>query len=490
MSQLKKLAGETAIYGLSSVAGRLLNYLLVPLYTAVFLPAEYGVVTELYAYVAFLNILYVFGMETAYFRFASKSPENEKAYFSSSVLFIIIISLLLSGGIALGATAIVNLLQYPGQEHYLYWLSVIMAVDAMVAIPFAHLRIRGKAIKFAIIKLSNVGLNIGFNLFFLLVLPALGFEFLGVSFTSDLGVGYVFLANLIANGMLIPMLWKELRRIHWTIDKSALRELLVYGFPMLIIGFAAVTNEMLSRAMLKYLLPEGFYDNQTKLDALGIFGACYKLSIFMNLGIQAFRYAAEPFFFNQAADKNSPKLFSQVTDKFIVFGSLVFVAICINLELLATVFLRNPAYHEGLVVVPFLLMGGLFLGIYYNLSLWYKLTDKTQYGAIISVSGALLTVVLNLILIPIMGYLGSAIVTLITYGSMTAISYVWGAKIYPVPYKVTKGLSYLILAGAMVAAYELIAWPSLMIQTICNIVLLGALSSGVYYLEFKKLSFK
>lgn len=490
MSQLKKLASETAIYGLSSVAGRLLNYLLVPLYTSVFLPAEYGVVTELYAYVAFLNILYVFGLETSYFRFASKSPENEKAYFSSSVLFIVTISLVISGGISFGATAIVELLQYPGQEHYLYWLSVIMAADAIVAIPFAHLRIRGKAVKFAAIKLSNVGLNIGFNLFFLLALPVMGFEFFGIGFSPDLGVGYVFLANLIANTMLIPMLWKELSRIQWAIDKSALREILVYGFPMLIIGFAAVTNEMLSRAMLKYLLPEGFYDNQTKLDALGIFGACYKLSIFMNLGIQAFRYAAEPFFFNQAADKNSPKLFSQVTDKFIVFGALIFVAICINLELLATFFLRNPAYHEGLVVVPFLLMGGLFLGIYYNLSLWYKLTDKTHYGAIISVSGALLTVALNYFLIPVMGYLGSAIVTLITYASMTGISYIWGARVYPVPYKVTKAIVYLILAGSMVAAYELIAWPSLVIQTISNVVVLGLLAAGVYYLEFKKLSFK
>lgn len=490
MSQLKKLASETAIYGLSSVAGRLLNYLLVPLYTSVFLPAEYGVVTELYAYVAFLNILYVFGLETSYFRFASKSPENEKAYFSSSVLFIVAISLVISGGISFGATAIVELLQYPGQEHYLYWLSVIMAVDAIVAIPFAHLRIRGKAVKFAVIKLSNVGLNIGFNLFFLLALPAIGFEFFGIGFSPDLGVGYVFLANLIANTMLIPMLWKELSRIQWVIDKSELREILFYGFPMLIIGFAAVTNEMLSRVMLKYLLPEGFYDNQTKLDALGIFGACYKLSIFMNLGIQAFRYAAEPFFFNQAADKNSPKLFSQVTDRFIVFGALIFVAICINLELLATLFLRNPAYHEGLVVVPFLLMGGLFLGIYYNLSLWYKLTDKTHYGAIISVSGALLTVALNYFLIPVMGYLGSAIVTLITYASMTAISYIWGARVYPVPYKVTKAIIYLILAGSMVAAYELIAWPSLVIQTISNVVVLGLLAAGVYYLEFKKLSFK
>lgn len=490
MSQLKKLAGETAIYGLSSVAGRLLNYLLVPLYTSVFLPAEYGIVTELYAYVAFLNVLYVFGMETAYFRYATKRPDNEKEYFSSAVVFIGLVSLLLSGGLSLGATAIVELLEYPGKEYYLYWLSVIMAIDAMVAIPFAQLRIKGKAIKFAAIKMSNVGFNIAFNLFFLLVLPSLGQWMPDMIIGGDLGVGYVFLANLIANALLVPLLWHELKTISWQIDKRLLRELIIYGFPMLIIGFAAVTNEMLSRAMLKYLLPENFYDGRSRLEALGIFGACYKLSIFMNLGIQAFRYAAEPFFFNQAAAKDSPLLFSQVTDKFIVFGSLIFMAICFNLELLASLFLRNPTYHEGLVVVPLLLMGGLLLGIYYNLSLWYKLTDNTRYGAVISVFGALLTIVLNFLLIPVMGYLGSALVTLLTYLAMTVISYVWGAKVYPVPYKLAKGLTYLIASGLSVAVYEYILWPSLLIQTLANVVILGILAAGVYYLEFRKLSFK
>ncbi len=490
MSQLKKLASDTAIYGLSSVAGRLLNYLLVPLYTSVFLPGEYGIVTELYAYVAFLNILYVFGLETAYFRFASKHSDREQEYFSSAILFIAIVALLMSGALALNATIIVNILEYPGQELYIYWLSAIMAIDGVVAIPFAHLRIRGKAKKFAIVKLANVSLNILFNLFFLLALPSLDTQPLGLVYSSSIGVGYVFLANLIANGALVPMLWKELSHVKLTLSKPLLRELLVYGWPMLIIGFAAVTNEMLSRAMLKYLLPEGFYANQTKLDALGIFGACYKLSIFMNLGIQAFRYAAEPFFFNQASDKNSPKLFSQITDKFIVFGALVFVAVCINLELLAAVFLRNPAYHEGLSVVPFLLMGSLFLGIYYNLSLWYKLTDNTRYGAIISVVGALITLVFNWLLIPILGYMGSAMVTVLSYATMTTISYVWGARVYPVPYKVGKALAYIVGVALIITGYEMISWPNLWIQTFTNGLILISLAIGVYYFEFKKLSIK
>ncbi|MEM8895487.1 MAG: oligosaccharide flippase family protein, partial [Bacteroidota bacterium] len=227
MSQLKKLASDTAIYGLSSVAGRLLNYLLVPLYTSVFLPGEYGIVTELYAYVAFLNILYAFGLETAYFRFASQNSDREQEYFSTSVLFIGLLSLILSGGLAFSATAIVDLLQYPGQEQYVYSLSAIMAIDGIAAIPFAQLRIKGKAVKFAVVKIANVSLNIGFNLVFLLVLPNTE-GILGLSYDASVGVGYVFLANLIANAALIPLLWRELSHVRLSLSRSALKELLNY----------------------------------------------------------------------------------------------------------------------------------------------------------------------------------------------------------------------------------------------------------------------
>ena len=217
----------------------------------------------------------------------------------------------------------------------------------------------------------------------------------------------------------------------------------------MLIGVAGTTNEMLSRALLKFILPEGFYPNQTNMDALGVFGACYKLSVFMMLGTQAFRYAAEPFFFSKASQSDSPQLFSNVMKGFIIFNCLVFLGVTVNLEPLSIMFLGNPTYREGLYIVPFLLMGYLFLGIYYNLSVWFKVTDKTKYGAMITGLGAVITVIANFLLIPILGYLGSALTTLVTYFFMAVLSYSLGQKHYPIPYKVTSAIYYLSLASIM-----------------------------------------
>lgn len=483
MSLLKKLASEAAIYGMSSVVGRLLNYLLVPLYTTVFLPAEYGIVTELYAYVAFLNILYLYGMETAFFRFANK--KDGKDYYSSSFLIVLFTSIIFSGVLSLFATSITNALQYPNQELYIYCFSAILATDAISALPFALLRLQGKATKFATIKLTNIGLNIGLNLLFLVWLPSHGSQLLGFSFDQNFGVGYVFLANLLANVTTLIFLFREFLFIRLKLIFSDIKPMLNYAWPLLIIGFAGVTNEMLSRAMLKYLLPEGFYTDRTNLEALGIFGACYKLSVFMTLGIQAFKYAAEPFFFSQAMDKESPALFAKVTDLFIIFGCWVLFAISINLDILGGLFLRNPIYLEGLVVVPYLLMGGLFLGIYYNLSIWYKLTDKTIFGAIIALAGAAITIGLNLFLVPIYGYEGSAWATLLTYMSMVILSYWWGQKYYPIPYKVGKAFIYMVITALSIYLYQLLPPFDLHIKMIINVFLVAVSGIVLYMLEKK-----
>jgi O-antigen/teichoic acid export membrane protein len=480
---LKKLAGEAVIYGMSSVVGRLLNYLLVPLYTTVFLPAEYGIVTELYAYVAFLNILYLYGMETAFFRFANKKDGRD--YYSSTFLLILFSSLIFSGVLALFATSITNALQYPDQELYIYCFSAILAADAISALPFALLRLQGKAIKFASIKLANIGLNIGLNLLFLIWLPSHQSQFLGFNFGQEIGVGYVFLANLIANFTTLLFLFRELLLVKLKIIMSDLGDMLKYAWPLLLIGFAGVTNEMLSRAMLKYLLPEGFYEGRTNLEALGIFGACYKLSVFMTLGIQAFRYAAEPFFFSRAMDKESPALFAKVTDVFVIFGCWVLFAISINLDILGGLFLRNPIYLEGLVVVPYLLMGGLFLGIYYNLSIWYKLTDRTVFGAAIAIAGALVTIALNLLLVPNYGYEGSAWTTLLTYLSMVVMSYYWGQKYYPIPYKVGKGITYLIITAISIFLYQMLPDFDLYLKIGINVFLMVVSGFAIFMLEKK-----
>lgn len=448
MSILRKLASQTAIYGLSSVLGRMLNYLLVPLYTSVFAPAEYGIVTELYAYVAFLNILYIYGLETAYFRFSSQ--EKGYNYFNLAFTSVLISSLILSGALWLFSGSIAEILDYPDKASFIKWLAAILAIDAIVAIPFARLRQEGKAYNFAIFKLSNIGINIFLNIFFIILCPLFleknPESFVRHIYNPELGVGYVFLSNLIANGLYLLFFIPDWLKVRLTFDAAEWKRMMKYAWPVLIIGFAGVTNEMLSRAILKYRLPEGFYEGFTNLEILGIFGACYKLSVFMTLAVQAFRYAFEPFFFAQAKEKNSPQVFSNVMTWFVLFTSFSWLVLCVFMPYYAPIFLRQESYLMALDAVPWLLGGGLFLGIFYNLSLWYKLTDKTLYGAYISLIGAFATFILNWSLIPVFGYMGSAVSTFGSYFLMVIISYLWGMKHYPVPYQIFKIFGYVVLA--------------------------------------------
>jgi len=454
MGRLTSLVKETAIYGVSSVLGRMLNWLLVPLYTQYLLPAEYGIVTELYAYAAFLLIIYTYGMETAFFRFTNKLENKRQFILNQSQASVLVSSILFSTLLILFSTPIINYLEYPGKEKYIIWFSLILAIDAIVAIPFANLRLQQKAKKFAWIKLVNIFLNIGFNLFFIVLCTYIIKQSQESSlknvitrfFDQNELVDYIFISNLIASSAMLFIFLKDIIKIRIKLNWNLLVEMYRYAFPIMIMSLAGVTNEMLSRAVLKKWLPEGFYPGYSNQAALGIFGAAYKLSVFMTLSIQAFRYAAEPFFFSRAKDKDSKELFSSVMFWFVVFGSFIFVAIVLNLDIIGFLFLRNEAYWDGLVVVPILLLANLFLGIYYNLSIWFKLTDKTYYGTFISASGAGLTIILNYIFIPMWGYVGSSIATLVCYFSMVVFSYLLGKKHYPVPYKTGKYLFYIILA--------------------------------------------
>jgi len=456
MVLLKKLAAETVLYGASSILGRFLNYLLVPLYTTVFSPGEYGIVTELYAYVAFLNILYVYGLETAYFRFSTKEGFKEKEVFNVSFTAILFTSAIFSLVLSLFSTEIAVLLEYPGKNHLIMWLAAILAIDAIVAIPFARLRLQNRAQYFIIVKLISIFVNIALNLFFLVYLPyclnnfgELPYFFEGI-YKSTWGVEYIFISNLIANALILFMLLPTGSKLKLNFSFAMISPLLKYAYPFIFVGLAGVTNEMLSRAILKYRLPIDYYDNLSNIAALGIFGACYKLAVFMTLAVQAFRYAAEPFFFAQAENKNSPTIFARVMHWYIIFASFIFFAISINLDIIGIVFLRNPEYREGLYIVPYLLMGGLFLGIYYNLSIWYKLTDKTIYGAVLSGIGAFITITFNILLIPYLGFLGSAITTLLSYAVMTILSYTIGKRYLNIPYKVGKAIFYILFAFIMV----------------------------------------
>lgn len=459
MSSLKKLAGETAIYGISSIVGRFISYLLVPLYTQFFSPAEYGIVTELYAYVAFFIIIYTYGMETAFFRFASNNAEGEKKIFNNAFTLILTTSLVFSSLLAAFATPLVEWMEYPGKEYYIYMFAAILALDAIMAIPFARLRLQNKALQFASAKLINIGINVGLNVFFIVfcqkvaegaIFPSL-WPYVATFYDPAQAVSYIFVSNLIASAALIFILWKPLAEVRLSLDFKALKPMLIYAYPLMFMGLAGVTNEMLSRPMLKYYLPEGFYTGLTNQEVLGIFGACYKLSIFMTLGIQAFRFASEPFFFASSKDKNSPELFAKVMHWFVIAGCFTLFAISINLDIISLVFLQSEAYWKALNIVPILLLANLFLGIYYNLSIWFKLSDKTYFGSWISIFGAVITIVLNIALIPIMGYEGSALVTLICYFTMSAICFYLGQKHYPIPYNLWRNLGYIL--GTVLLTY-------------------------------------
>jgi O-antigen/teichoic acid export membrane protein len=457
LAALKKLLGHTAIYGLSSILGRLLNYLLVPIHTAVFAAAEYGVVTEFYAEIAFLNVLYTFGLETTFFRFATKHADKTDKYFNVAESIIFTLALLFSAVIFLLAQDIANLLEYPDYAYAVRWIGLILAIDAIVALPFARLRLQSKAFKFASIKLANISINVLLNVLFLIVFPSLPeSSFRELVYDPQIGVGYVFLANLLANATLLLFFAGRLFKVRLSFRWSEWKPLLVYAWPIVFLGFAGLTNEMFSRVMLKYLLPADFYPGLTNQEALGVFGACYKLSIFMSLAIQAFKYAYEPFFFKSSSDDDTAarKTYAEVMQAFVFFGGLAWVGISMILPELAPLFLQKKVYLSGLEVVPLLLGGGLFLGIYYNLSLWYKVTDRTRDGAAISVIGMIVTILGNLLLIPRLGYMGSAWTTLLTYLIMVIVSYVWGQQVYRVNYKVFEGLILIIISGT--AAYFLV----------------------------------
>jgi O-antigen/teichoic acid export membrane protein len=452
MSSLKKLASDTALYGVSSILGRVLNYLLVILHTRVFAAGEFGVVTELYAYVAFFNVLYTYGMETAYFRFATKNKSDSKVVFHTAFTSILCSSLIISALLALMAYPIMDWLDYEGKEHIVYWLAALIAIDAITAIPFAKLRLDGRPILFVTAKLINIFLNIGLNLLFLLALPKImagewlpGLrEVAGYLWVEGWDVEYVFLANLLANSALLVLLLPVWKQVRLRIEKLYWKPMLVYAYPLLLMGLAGATNEMLSRAMLRPLLPEGFYEGYDNEAALGIFGACYKLSIFMMLAIQAFRYASEPFFFSKAEEKNSTTMFATVMHYFIIVCCMILFAVTVNLPWIAPIFLKKDIYLEGLEVVPILLLAYLFFGVYVNLSIWFKLSDKTGYGTWFTGTGAALTIILNLLLIPAIGYTGAALATLIVYGYMAIICYYYGQKHYPIPYKLGTALVYII----------------------------------------------
>lgn len=438
------------MYGLSSILGRLLNYLLVPLYTRVFDAAEYGVVTQLYAYVTFLNVLFTYGLETAFFRFSQTEADGKKVY-ATGLWSLLLTSLggavliIFAAGSLSGSLSGGNRTEdYP---LYIVCFAAVLAFDAISTLPFARLRLENRATRFVTIRLISILLNVGLNCFFLIYCPyALQQDpdsFCGRFYNPSFGVGYVFVANVVTSGLTVLLLLPELLPIRFGFDTTLWKRMVRYGLPLMVAGFAGMINETIDRILLPLLAR----DPSTAMEQLGIYGACYKLSILMTLFVQTFRYAAEPFFFTQAGKEDAPKLYATVMHYFVLAGTCIFLGVQLYMDWIQEFI--GPDFRAGLAVVPILLLANLCLGVYLNLSFWYKITGHTRWGAWFSIFGAALTLALNFLLIPHFGYFGAAWATLACYASMMGLSYYFGQRYYPVPYDVGS-FTYFVLSALLV----------------------------------------
>ncbi len=447
---LKKLAGQTAIYGLSSIVARLLNYLLTPLYTSknVFEPEQYGIITEMYAYVAFLIIFLTYGLETAFFRFMAKDPSRKQLIFATAAKSLLTTSSIFITMAMLFSKEIGNWLHYPDHTEYVIWFAIIVGLDAIATLPLARLRSEDKALRFAGINLANVGINIGLNLFFLAYcLPKFQAGetnwLIDTFYDPEIGVGYVFIANLIASIVKFLLLSPSLIKARG-FDFGLLKQMLRYALPLLFVGIGWYVNENFDRIMLKFLLwPE--HGEVYTMEQVGIYGANYKLSIIIMLFIQAFRYAADPFYFGRQDKEGSRELYAGIMNVFIITVCSIFLLVTLFLDVFKY-FIPNDAYWAGLSIVPILLAANIFQGVYYNLSFWYKFIDKTIYGAWLALAGACITLGLNFILIPIYGYTACAWVTFTAYGTIMVLSYLIGQRYYRIPYQVGRILTYMGVA--------------------------------------------
>jgi O-antigen/teichoic acid export membrane protein len=462
MGIIRKLASQTAIYGLSSIFGRFLNYLLVPLYTYYFSAEEYGVVAEFYAYAGFFSVVLLFGFDTGYFRFRDKELVGGDKAYATALWFILLVNIGFFAIILSINPWLSSLLNYAEHPEYVLCFSLILIMDAIASIPFARLRAENKAFRFAGIKIVEILITVGLSLFFIKFCPKLyadkTYPLIVKFYDPAIGVGYIFIANLIASVCKFFLLIPQLLGLRWGFQAALFSRMLRYSLPMVVIGFAGIINEMLDRVLLKQLLP---YDLSTNMKMLGIYGACYKLSILMSLFIQAFRFAAEPFFFSYSSNTDARSIYAKVLRFFVIFCVFIFLLVTLFIDFFK--YFVGPEFRSGLDVVPILLLANLFLGIYVNLSIWYKLTDRTLIGAFVSLCAAALTIYLNIRWIPIYGYTGSAWAHLIGYAGMALVSYVLGQIYYPVKYDVLRILAYIGLGLGLYQAnldlQPIIFWP-------------------------------
>ncbi|TSA24704.1 MAG: polysaccharide biosynthesis protein [Bacteroidetes bacterium] len=454
MNPIKRLAGQTAIYGLPFIVSRILFYLLVPLYTRVFLPGEYGTISVFYSYTALLLVILTYGMETAFFRYSQEEPDKNRVFSTSFLSLVFSTTIFLFLVIGFSGT-IASWIQYPDNKIYVIWFALIIGFDILTTIPFAKLRALNRPVRFAYLKVINVSAAVFFNLFFLLFCP-----FILKHTTSDAlarmilfiynpgwGIEYVFISNLIASIVTFVLLIPEMTGFKLVFDRKLWQTMFLYAFPLLFAGMAGIINETFDRILLRYLLPSDIAEAE-----VGIYSACYKIAILMTIFITAYRYAADPFFFSYYKEKDARITYARVMNYFVIAVSVIFLTTMVYLDDFILPLLIGVKYHAGKGVIPILMLAHLFLGVYYNLSIWYKLTGQTNFGAWLGILGAIITVGLNILWIPrspdhyLSGYMGSAWATFIGYGVMLVFSYLLGQKYYRIPYDLKKVIGYLGVA--------------------------------------------
>ena len=474
MSEVKSLAKDTAIYGMSSIIGRFLNWCLVPLYTIMFPPAEYGLVTFVYSIVALALIILTYGMETGFFRFANHERYSDPMeVYSTSLTSLAVSSTAFFVLLCVFITPVSRMMECEGRPSFVLLMGAAVALDAFTAIPFSYLRFRHRAMRFALLRIVNIALNIALNLFFILLCPWLWRVCPGtISWFYDptFGVGYIFLANFITSLLNLVLLMPELRGFKWKFNTKLWREMLIYSYPLLILGVAGIMNQTIDKIMLPSLVA----DKSTAMQQLGIYGANYKIAIVMVMFIQAFRFAYEPFIFAQSKERGEDRLqsYRDAMKWFVIFSMIIFMGVMFYLDVLR--YFISPKYFSGLKVVPIIMIAEFVFGVFFNLSLWYKLTDRTDWGAYFSLIGLAVTILFNLLLVPVWGYMGCAVAALICYTLMMVASYAVGRVKYPIGYNVPRLLLYFFLALGLYGLSLVIATDSSILNMGVRTVMLAA----------------
>jgi O-antigen/teichoic acid export membrane protein len=460
LSTAKKFAGQTAIYGLSTIISRMIAFALTPFYSRALPVGGNGIFTAMYGYASITNAFLAFGMETTFFRYLHKREDNKQLVYNNAFGAVIAISVVFLLFSLLFLDSIINFLQagvvkdHADYAFYVKCFLFILVTDAFCVIPFAKIRADGRPIRYGVIKCFNILIVLFFNLFFLFAIPYIikhqlpGGQWMAGWYRPK-WVGYVFLSNTIASVFTIFLLLPEILKLQLKFNGTMFKEMFVYSWPVLVANISYIINESLDKAMLKHMLPHNISDQQ-----VGIYGMCAKIALFLSIFVQAFRLGAEPFFFSHAKNKNSGDTYARIMNYFVITVAIICVALTANIDILAYLIVGKHTpeniYWSGLGVVPPLLFGYLSLGIYMNLSVWYKLSDQTKYGLYISGIGAVLTIVLNWIFIPKYSYMASAWISLAAYATMMVLSYVWGQKNYPIPYNLKKNLAYIVASIVLV----------------------------------------